>query len=108
MSLLLYNRIVEELDTDFTPLSTEMGYNQVNLAMPNPQMRIASNLKVRTWLFNKGMGSLEGNISVLRIGRLVMMGMPCDFSGEIYVDNNLEKLFREKDLSCMITSFNGD
>ena len=44
-------------------------------------------------------------IKVLRIGDILLVGTPCDFSGELV--EALDSQAREKGLSLMITSFNG-
>ena len=77
------------------------------IQLPDSQMRLAKYLKIYDWAFDWLMGELEAEISILQLGNLVLLGMPCDFSGELYIDHQLESSFTEKGLQPLITSFNG-
>ncbi len=71
------------------------------------QLRIAKNFHVRDWIMRAAMRPLQAEITYLEIGDFLLLGTSCDFSGEIYANNNLEKLAHEKGKKLMITSFNG-
>jgi len=74
---------------------------QIPLPLREPQFRIHKDLKVRDYLFNKLVGSDSVYLSFLKIGNIVLAGMPCDFSGELVqnIDN--------QGFNVLITSFNG-
>ncbi len=85
-----------------------MACVSLDVELPDPVLRISENLGVRSWIFERLMGQLKGNIRVFRIGNIVMMGMPCDFSGEISVNASLDSLAKSGGYDLMITSFNGN
>ncbi len=72
------------------------------------QLRIAKNFRVRDWIMRSAMRPLKAELTYLEIGDFILLGTSCDFSGEVYVINNLEKLASEKGKKLMITSFNGN
>ncbi len=72
------------------------------------QLRIANNWKVRDWIFRSSIGKLQGELTVLQIGNIVLIGTPCDFSGEIFVDEKIDSLASTFGKKVIITSFNGN
>jgi neutral ceramidase len=72
------------------------------------QLRISNTWKVRDWLFRTLLRPLAGNVVMTEIGNIVFIGLPCDFSGEIYNVEGLEALARSQGKRLIITSFNGD
>jgi hypothetical protein len=72
------------------------------------QARIGKEWKMRDWLFRTVNRRLSGELTWVEIGNLVMIGTPCDFSGEIFVSENLGKMATDRNKHLMITSFNGD
>lgn len=72
------------------------------------QARIDKNWKMRDWIFRLVNHPLQGELTWLEIGNLVMIGTPCDFSGEIFAAEQLGQLAASKNKHLMITSFNGD
>lgn len=87
-------------------------------AFPNPQFqmltlpiplreanpRITPNLRLRPWVFKWAFGDFPNYVKVLRIGNVLMMGFPCDFSGELVAD--MSAYAAKKGLKLMVTSFN--
>jgi hypothetical protein len=72
------------------------------------QLRIATDWKVRNWAFSSLVGSLQGELTLLQLGNILLVGTPCDFSGEIYVNKELEALAAQHGKKVIITSFNGN
>ncbi len=72
------------------------------------QLRIFKNWKVRNWVFNSLLPNLQGELTYLRLGNIIMIGTPCDFSGEIFVRNSLESIAGKQGKHLIITSFNGN
>ncbi|MCP4458021.1 MAG: hypothetical protein GY816_08360 [Cytophagales bacterium] len=70
-----------------------------------PQAKISENLAMRPWLFRAMFGSYDAEISILKLGNTLMVGLPCDFSGELSVP--LYNYASERGLNLIITSFNG-
>jgi len=72
------------------------------------QLHVLQKFKVRDWAFRGLFTKLTGEIKYLRIGNIVMLGTPCDFSGEIFTRNGLGKIAEAKKEKLFITSFNGE
>jgi neutral ceramidase len=77
----------------------------VPLMLGKPQVKISEDWCVRPWLFKAAFGESANYITVLRIGELVMIGTPCDFSGELMAP--LYHYARQRGLQLMVSSFNG-
>ena len=84
---------------------TSLVMKRIPLALSDPQVKITHNWKLRSWLFRSAFGEYESFLTVLRIGDLVMLGTPCDFSGEF--NASLDSLANVNRLQAMVTSFNG-
>lgn len=72
------------------------------------QLRIGANWKARSWAFKSVLRDLKGDLTYLQIGNILMIGTPCDFSGEIAVNEGLHDYAKTKGLNLIITSFNGN
>jgi neutral ceramidase len=79
-----------------------IGYAEVPISFGESQMRILENWRIRPWLFNDLLSPLEGSLTYLKIGDITLVGTPCDFSGELYLNH-----LKDFDAPLMITSFNG-
>ncbi len=84
---------------------TTLEMYRIPLLLSEPQVKVLPDLRIRPWLFEKAFGDYPEFLSALRIGNLVMVGTPCDFSGEF--DAQLDSLANRYGLQLMITSFNG-
>jgi hypothetical protein len=78
---------------------------RVPLLLGDPQVKIARDWKLRPWLFRTAFGEYDHFLTVLRIGDVVMLGAPCDFSGEFSAA--LDSTARRHNLRGFATSFNG-
>lgn len=78
---------------------------RVPLLLGDPQVKVTPDWKARSWLFHAALGEYPVSLTALRIGNVVMLGTPCDFSGEF--NPALDSLASEKGLQLMVTSFNG-
>lgn len=72
------------------------------------QLRISKNWKVRDWVFRQVVSPLRGDLTFLELGSIVLIGTPCDFSGEISVMEKLDSLAQTHGRHLIITSFNGN
>lgn len=71
------------------------------------QLRIARNWKLRNWIFSWLVNPLQGELTYLQLDDIVLIGTPCDFSGEIFV-NHIAEVASSQNKKVIITSFNGD
>ncbi|MGL4630946.1 MAG: neutral/alkaline non-lysosomal ceramidase N-terminal domain-containing protein [Leadbetterella sp.] len=77
----------------------------IALPMPDPTPRIAQNWALRPWVFRWLFGDYPTHIQVARIGNVLQVGLPCDFSGELV--KALDDYASKKGLTLIVTSFNG-
>jgi hypothetical protein len=78
---------------------------RVPLALSEPQVKISEDWRLRPWLFKAAFGEYPVYLTALRLGDIVMLGTPCDFSGEL--TPALDSLAAQKGMHTMVTSFNG-
>ncbi len=78
---------------------------RVPLELPEPQVKISKNWRVRPWLFEKAFGAYQPYLTALRIGNVVFLGTPCDYSGEL--TGPVDAAGAKYGLHPVITSFNG-
>ncbi len=71
------------------------------LPLNEPHFKIHKNIRFRPYLFNLLVGNDPAELSFLRIGKTVLVGTPCDFSGEL-----MSKISNSEQ-NIMLTSFNG-
>lgn len=72
------------------------------------QLHVLQKYKVRDWVFRSLFSSLKGDVTYLKLGNIIMLGTPCDFSGEIFVRDELGKMAERQKEKLFITSFNGE
>ncbi len=102
---LLAQKITTGLDS--IPVAYEKDIFSITMPLPlrTPHFRIATDWRVRPWVFYALYGDYPVVVRGLRLGNTTWLGMPCDFSGELtpaiqpYTEWNTHPLF--------ITSFNG-
>ena len=70
------------------------------------QLRITKNWKLRDWVFSWLLNPLQGELTYLQLNDIVLIGTPCDFSGEIFA-NHLSSVAAQQNKKVIITSFNG-
>lgn len=89
------------------PLSTDssLALLTLPLALREPHPRVIGNWRVRPWLFYSIYGDYPADLKALRVGKTVLLGTPCDFSGELVAD--FKPLAQQKGVNLMITSFDG-
>lgn len=100
----LTKRINRAHYTSFIQDSTSIQFAILPVSFGPSQLRISKDWRLRPWLFTALLSPLKGNITILRIGELTLMGTPCDFSGELYLQH-FTKYINDP---VIITSFNGD
>jgi len=71
------------------------------------QLRITKDWKLRNWVFSWLVNPLQGELTYLQLNDIILMGTPCDFSGEIFV-KHIAEVAAQQNKKVIITSFNGD
>lgn len=88
-----------------TVTDTTLWMGRVRLELSEAQFKVFSNWRLRPAAFNALLGDYPEYITGMRIGNLLMLGTPCDFSGEFYP--KLDSTAQVHGLQMMVTSFNG-
>jgi hypothetical protein len=70
-----------------------------------PQYRLSDSKVLAPWLFYSVFGNYDAYITVSQIGNTVLVGTPCDFSGQLTLP--LAAYAKEKGLHLIVHSFNG-
>lgn len=78
---------------------------KVPLLLPPSQAKISEDWRIRSWLFKAAFHEYSVQLTALRIGDVLMLGTPCDYSGEF--DAELDSRASQYHLYPMVTSFNG-
>lgn len=71
------------------------------------QLRINKDWKLRDWVFSWLVNPLQGELTYLQLDDIVLIGTPCDFSGEIFI-KHIAEVAKQQNKKVIITSFNGD
>jgi len=85
--------------------TNSISFNDFHFDPGKAQFKVTEDLRVRDWVFNQLFGKNEMEITSMKIGKLLLVGVPCDFSGELVAP--LEKIAKQKGMELIITSFNG-
>jgi hypothetical protein len=88
-----------------TMTDTTLFMARVELRLSAPQVKVSRNWRLRPWAFEFLVGDYPEYLTSLRIGNLIMLGTPCDFSGEF--NPHFDALAADLGKKVMITSFNG-
>jgi len=84
---------------------TQLGIINSPLYLGEPQARVSQNWRMRPWVFRQLFGDYETRISSLLLGDNILVGLPCDFSGELMTP--IEQHWSQQGYSGMVSSFNG-
>ncbi len=92
---------------NFMPTSFEstLGSFHANIYLREAHFRVSENIRVRPWVFERLFGGYPTQITSFRVGNILFVGTPCDFSGELVAP--LSKQARDAGLELIVTSFNG-
>ncbi len=77
----------------------------VPLPLRQPSPRLDPTWVLRPWLFRWAFGDYPSFVKVLRVGNVLLVGLPCDFSGELTAP--LSRYAAQRGLKLMVTSFDG-
>ncbi|MBX2844034.1 MAG: neutral/alkaline non-lysosomal ceramidase N-terminal domain-containing protein [Flammeovirgaceae bacterium] len=104
----LHKLILNGIATAEYSNNASLAGKRIDLILPPSQLRIEQDYKIRDWAFSGIMGELTGDISICQVGDHLIMGMPCDFSGELLQNAQLDSLAELKGKNLITTSFNGE
>jgi neutral ceramidase len=88
--------------------TTSIRFLSVPIEFGPSQLRVAGDWRANDWIFRSALRPLKGDATMVEIGNIVLIGMPCDFSGELYNVQGLGELAESNGKHLIITSFNGD
>lgn len=97
--------IERKLPTLQTQPDSALALLTLPLALHDPSARISENWRIRPWLFYAVYGDYPSEMKALRVGPVILVGAPCDFSGELVA--GLMPVAARQGLHLMITSFDG-
>lgn len=79
--------------------------HRIPLSLPEPQPKVLHDWRLKPALFKLVFGDYPNFVNALRFGDVVMLGTPCDFSGEF--NFALDSLAGSAGVFPIVTSFNG-
>jgi neutral ceramidase len=85
--------------------TNDLWSTQLNLPMNDASPRISLDWGLRPWVFKALFGDYPNYIKITKINNILMVGLPCDFSGELMAE--LDQYAQSKGLNLVVTSFNG-
>jgi neutral ceramidase len=85
--------------------ASNLYYHRFPLYLREPHLRLEKNIRIRPWVFRALIGTDQPDIQLLQVGETVILGMPCDYSGELMPP--LEKLCEKNHMNFMLSGFNG-
>lgn len=83
----------------------QLSLSTFRVALREPQVRFAENWRFRPWVFKTLFGDYPAEIKALRIGSNILIGTPCDYSGELMPE--VLRVANGRNLNLIVTSFNG-
>ncbi len=85
--------------------TTELKSSRLSVGMREPHFRIATHTRLRPWVFQQVFGEVQPSINSLQIGSQLIIGTPCDFSGELI--DTIDQRLKAEGIYPMVHSFNG-
>jgi neutral ceramidase len=98
--------VLKHLDfTQKRELQNTLVSEYIQLPMNHPSARISKDYALRPWVFKFLFGDYPTYVKITKIGKTLILGMPCDFSGELMIE--LDAYAKAQGIDLIITSFNG-
>jgi neutral ceramidase len=101
----LEDKMDAAIATNIPWINTGLRIETIPLSLREPQWRIAENWCLRHWVWTWLYGDYDSEVKAMRLGGILMVGLPCDFSGELM--QPLEDYAKSRGKILIITSFNG-
>ncbi len=89
----------------YIPQNSSFLSGRIQLPMPASNAKISQHLALRPWVFNWLFGDYPTYLKITKIGNTLIIGTPCDFSGELM--KPIDDYAKTKNLNLIVTSFNG-
>ena len=105
LSVGLSTKILKEIANIKVSTINQLLLSTFHVPLREPQVRFAQNWRFRPWVFKTLFGDYPAEIKALKIGKNIMIGTPCDYSGELMPE--VIKTAKNRNLNLIITSFNG-
>lgn len=105
ISSYLNKKIISNFETIVLKDSVVLKTMKVPVYLGEPQLRVSKEWKIRSWLFKFLFGEQDVYLSAMELGDAVLIGTPCDFSGELIKEFSHET--SDKKVNLVVTGFNG-
>jgi hypothetical protein len=102
----LISRKIESATTTNKMDSVQLVTAHIPIQFGPSQLRITQNWKLRDWIFSWLVNPLQGELTYLQINDIILVGTPCDFSGETFT-KHIAEVADQQNKKVIITSFNG-
>ncbi len=97
--------IQSDFDTSGTKDFSTIEVFTAALPLRDPSPRLDPTWALRSWVFHWIFGDYPSFVKVLRVGNILLVGLPCDFSGELVAP--LSQYADKRGMKLIITSFDG-
>jgi hypothetical protein len=84
---------------------SSLNFYRARLSLNDPHPKVTGNLTLRSWVFRSAFGEYPVFLTALEVGNVIMLGTPCDYSGEF--NARIDQHAATLNLHPMVTSFNG-
>jgi neutral ceramidase len=98
-------KVLKEIKNIRVESINQLSLSTFKVSLREPQVRFTQNWRFRPWVFKTLFGDYPAEIKALKIGENVMIGTPCDYSGELMPE--VIKTAQNRNLNLIVTSFNG-
>jgi hypothetical protein len=107
MGRALAERTLEEVAGTVLESETVLGWTAAEVHMPPLNWRVHNRWRLRPWLAERLLRPPSAvTLQAVRVGRMIWLSTPCDFSGELAV--RLKEGLAARGYQGVVTSFNGD
>ena len=101
----LSTKILKEINTIKCQEINTLSLSTFEVSLRESQVRFAENWRFRPLVFKTLFGNYQAEMKALRIGNNILIGTPCDYSGELMPE--VLQVAERRNLNLIITSFNG-
>ncbi len=98
-------KVLKEINNIKCQEINTLSLSSLEISLREPQVRFTENWRFRPWVFKTLFGDYPAEIKALKIGNNVLIGTPCDYSGELMPE--VLATAKSKNLHLIVTSFNG-
>lgn len=106
MGRMLAERVVARILETTLTRRVRLDAKSVDLVLPELNVRVSDGVRLRPWVAQRLLGArAECVIQAFRLGDVVWVSTPCDFSGELVL--GIKDQLRARGADAVVTSFNG-